>query len=160
MRGLVAHVAGQVSGECHVRRCNKEGCAVSMANAPRPSVLIDLDCEPLGLSRQTRCDYLFVAEDDGVAAWVVPMELKGGRLNANHVTTQLQAGADLADGWLSDTTPFRLVPVLAHKKPIHRQGRENFRRKTVCLRGRKRRIVRIRCGAALRTALAGSADKH
>ena len=122
--------------------------------------MIDLDCEPLGLSRQTRCDYLFVAEDGDDIAWVVPMELKGGRLNANHVTTQLQAGADLADGWLSDTTSFRLVPVLAHAKPIHRQGRENFRRTTVCLRGRRRRIVRIRCGAALRTALAGSAGKR
>ena len=159
MTGLVAHVAGQVAGECHVRCCDKEGCVVSMAGAPKPRLLVDLDCDHLGLSGQTQCDYPFVAEDHGAAAWVVPMELKGGRLSASQVTRQLQAGADLADGWLSDGTSFRLVPVLAHAKPIRRQGRENFRRATVCLRGRKRRIVRIRCGASLRTALAGSAQK-
>ena len=159
MTGLVAHVAGQIASQCLVRRCDKEGCVVSTAGAPKPRLLVDLDCDHLGLSGQTRCDYLFVAEDDGAAAWVVPMELKSGRLSASQVTTQLQAGADLADGWLSDGTSFRLVPVLVHAKPMRRQARENFRRATVCLRGRRRQIVRIRCGASLRMALAGSVQK-
>ena len=134
---------------------------MSMTDAPRPHILIDLDCERLEISGRTRCDYLFVAEDDGGRApWVMPMELKRGRLNVNHVTKQLQAGADLADEWLSDATSFRLVPVLAHGKPMHRQARENFRRTTVRLRGRKRRIFRIRCGAPLRAALVGSAQNQ
>lgn len=127
-----------------------------ISDAPKPGLLIDLDCGHLRLSGQTRCDYLFVAEENGVAAWVVPLELKSGRFNVNHVTKQLQAGADLADRWLSDDTSFRLVPVLAHEKPIHRQGRDNFRRTTVGLCERKRRIVLLRCGEPLRAALARS----
>ena len=109
---------------------------MSISDAPRPGLLIDLDCGYLGLSRQPRCDYLFGAEEDGVAPWVVPLELKTGRCSVNHVTEQLQAGADLADRWLSDDTSFRFVPVLAHgKKSIAKAGRIFAGERSACVEG-------------------------
>ena len=46
-----------------VGRLRKEGCKVSLNDAPEPRLIVDFDKpgSPLG-QNQTRCDYLFVAD--------------------------------------------------------------------------------------------------
>ena len=76
MSGLVDAVAGRVCDQCHVTRCNKEGCLVSLKDAPQSSVIVDMDCKALQIpSARKRCDYLFVGEENTVS-WVVPMETR------------------------------------------------------------------------------------
>ena len=111
MSGLVQVVFDTVSRRCHTSDCGRDGCDVQMDGVPDPHVVVDLDCEPLGLLDQKRCDLLFVGEDDD-EAWVAPIELKSGRFTGYQVVKQLQGGADAADGWLPDGSAFRFVPVL------------------------------------------------
>ena len=64
---------------------------------PRPNRGQPLSPEsPLGQD-QKRCDYLFVAEDPADSGWVVPLELKSGRVDVFHSVEQLQAGARFAE---------------------------------------------------------------
>ena len=118
--GLVETVrAGLDDGRCLVGGgLEKEGCRVSLDGAPQRRLIVDFD-KP-GSPRdpdETRCDYLFIAEDDAEddakrdakrdaartdgnatpEGWVVPLELKRGRLHARKVARQLQAGAAVAE---------------------------------------------------------------
>ena len=112
MTELVKVVSDRVPSSCRASNCDKEGCRVSMKDAPPQRVLVDLDCNDLELAPTSkRCDYVFVG-DDGVESWVAPIELKGGRFKALQVAKQLQGGAEAADRWLPPDSSFRFVPTL------------------------------------------------
>ena len=112
--------------------------------------MVDLDCDRMpGLRHRTRCDYLLVTE--GAPAWIVPIELKGGRVESGHAVQQLQGGVDAIplSAWQSDLRDWELVPVIAHGKRIHREEQRKLRRLRVKLGGVGARAVTIRCGRPL-----------
>ncbi len=159
MSGLVAAVSERIHGDCHAAQCSKDGCDVSLQDAPPTRVVIDLDCEELQFApRRKRCDYLFVGEDDN-NDWVVTMELKSGRFKAADAARQLQGGADLADSRLPWNSSFRFVPVLAHGRTVPREEQKALRRPAnrVGLRGQVRQIELMSCGASLSAVICARA---
>ena len=99
-----------------------------MDGTPLNRLIIDMDCEALGLNNETRCDYLFVSEEDKTT-WVAPIELKGGKVGSvTRVANQLRGGTELAAVLLPPSLAFQFAPVLAHKKPIHRLDLKQLRR--------------------------------
>ena len=113
MTGLVQTVCEALDKRCLARgKLNKDGCKVSLKDAPGPRLIIDFDKpgSPLGPS-QTRCDYLFVADGDKSSGWVAPLELKNGRLHANQAVRQLRAGARAAEQLVPSGEQIKFRPV-------------------------------------------------
>ena len=154
MSGAVQALKGSVPKCCHVTICNKGGCKVGLQGLPLNRIIIDMDCEALGIpDNQKRCDYLYVGEKRKTQ--VVPIELKSGKVpSASDVVEQLQNGADQADGWLPPTPKlrFEFVPVLVHGK-IHKIIRTQLRSRKVWFRGKLTQVKLLKCGAQLTTAL-------
>jgi len=112
-----------------------------------------MDCGELGIDNERRCDYVFVGEE-GKVTWIAPIELKGGKVGGvTKMVDQIRGGVRLADRLLPPNRKFRLVPVLAHEKPIHRHGRKQLRREKISLRGSTKGIKIVRCGDQLVKAL-------
>lgn len=153
MSGPVAAVANRVPGCCHAVRCDRDRCQVDLKGAPSVRLLIDMDCDALKIPRQQkRCDYLFIGEE-GTTTWIVPIELKSGRLKASEVLDQLKGGVGAVEPLLPQGILFQLVPVLAHRKPIHRIERNKLRSGEIQLRGQPKQIEFIKCGEALKQKL-------
>ena len=149
MSALVAAVAQKVCRGCHAKRCRKENCSILLNEAPAQRLIVDLDCLTLPIpASQKRCDYLFIGEQDNTA-WVVPIELKGGRFTGTDVVKQLQGGSNLAHAWLAPGSPFQFVPVLAHRGSVHRHDLNKLRYKKINLRGQGKQIKLLRCGDKL-----------
>lgn len=145
----IDHLRQRLPAECFTDRCNRDGCSVSLANAPSPNVVVDMDSDSLGISNDTRCDYLFLSEAESETR-VVPIEMKRGALKATHVVAQLQAGADFADEKLPHLATFKLVPVLAHKGlPKAERDRLRSKSRVVTFRSRKALAMVIRCGGRI-----------
>ena len=153
MTGLVQAVSRQVNVTCRDGRISKRGCSVPMHGAPVKHVVVDLDCDALGIPAECkRCDYLFFGENENVA-WVIPIELKRGDFRGGSAAAQLQGGADIADAWIPAKLRFRFVPILASGQGVHRERLKALRRAPISLRGQSRRPVLIRCGAPLTDVL-------
>lgn len=152
MSRVVRTVARRADQRCHSRSCGKEGCSVSMKGVPADRVVVDLDCEALGLPDGSRSDYVFVGSDVD-NTYVAPIELKSGRFSASKVVDQLQGGADAADRWLPTQCTFNFVPVLVHGKGVHRKTLNTLRNRNVRLRQHERQTLLIRCGSPLMEAL-------
>ena len=151
--GSVAEISDRVPDCCKVERCNRDGCKIHLNGVPASRVIIDMDCGKLGIDSEKRCDYLFVGEE-GAVTWIAPIELKGGKVGSvTKVADQIRGGVKLADRLLPTGRKFRLVPVLAHEKPIHRHDRRQLRREKVSLRGSRKLIKIVRCGDQLVKAL-------
>ena len=154
MSGLVASVRAAVEPEAMVTSCESPGCVLPLNDAPACRVVVDFDRPELGFIGQARADFLFVGETEE-AAWVAPIEMKGGRWRADRVARQLQAGADAADRWLPAGSAFRFCPVLAHR--TKRFGKDRWsalRARRIRLRGQAIRPISIACGRPLTEALA------
>ena len=148
MNQILAKIRKAVPSVCRTSMCDKDGCSVSMKGAPRPHVIIDMDCKKLGI-RGSRCDYLFISKKDQNSAWVVPIELKSGRFDVSKVRDQLQGGARFAQTLLARGDQFDFVPILAHGKPIHRAEMYRLRAVRITFRGKKQQPRLIGCGAPL-----------
>ena len=136
-------------------RLNKQGCKVSMKDAPSPRLVVDFDKpgSPLGPS-QTRCDYLFVADGDKSSGWVAPLELKNGRLHANQAVRQLRAGARAAEQLVpsGEQVKFRPVAVSGSTSKAERnrlKGKDGGIRFHGCVEP----VRLLSCGAPLTEAL-------
>ena len=103
-----------------------------------------MDCKKLGI-QGSRCDYLFVGEHRD-RAWVVPIELKSGKVRASEVRDQLQGGARFAQTLLAAEDHFNFVPVLAHGKSIHRLELAKLRQVRINLRDKIQQPKLIKCG--------------
>ena len=124
-----------------------------MEKAPASRVVVDLDCERLGIAQiGKRCDYLFVGEEKDTA-YVAPIELKSGGFGVSAAIEQLQGGADIIDAWLPPDCVFRFAPVLVHRKGVRREDRRILRSTKIKLRQQKVVPALIRCGAPLKNAL-------
>ena len=153
MMGLVAELAKKVPDCCHTKQCDKDQCSVRLNGAPPNRLIVDMDCEALGLTNKTRCDYLFLSEGDKTTS-VAPIELKGGKVGSiTRVANQLRGGAKLAAKLLPPGLAIRFVPVLAHKRSIHRVDLKKLRKEKIKLRGIVQMIETVRCGDPLTKAL-------
>ena len=155
MTGLVNAVRDRVREQCLVEECDKNGCSVSLNDAPQPYLVIDLDGpnSPVG-QRQRRCDYLFIADERSNRSWVVPMELKNGEMKVSKVIGQLQAGADVAQKLVSHGSAISFRPV-AVVREFRKGARDKLREREgeVSFRGRSERIRVLICGDPLAMAL-------
>ena len=161
MSGLIDAVRAKVSPKCLAGRCRKDGCRVSLENAPQPRLIIDFDKPGSPLGRQdTRCDYLFIAEGRNGSGWVAPLELKRGRLDAGEVVKQIQAGARAAEGLVPRSEPIKFRPVAASRGK-HKAERDNLKKKNSWIRfhGRAEPIRLMSCGASLAQALGASLSR-
>ena len=153
MSALVASIAQEVDDDCRANQCKKGKCSVSLNDAPTQRLVVDLDCAALPIQEdRKRCDYLFIGEQYR-AAWVVPIELKGGGFKVDDVAEQLQGGSNIADVWLPLGSSFKFVPVLAHRRSVHRHDQKKLRYKKINLRGQGKRIKLLGCGEKLTKAL-------
>ena len=135
---------------CLVDTIQKGACDASLADAPHPRVIIDLDATGSPLRpTQAKCDSLFFADPNVVMS----IEIKDhGAPNVTGATTQLQAGARAADVLAPRglTTSFR--PVLV-SRPLRRQKRFELRLAVVLFRGRQETVRHVECGNPLTEAL-------
>ena len=150
MTGLVEAVRARVDDGCLGRKCEKDGCRVSLKGVPQPHLIIDFDepDSPLGES-QTRCDYLFVADGNRNGGWVVPLELKRGKYDASKVVEQLEAGREVAEDIIPEKTKIRFRPVLVFGKAPHPAEMLELRRSKIRFRGSEKRIESMKCGGRL-----------
>ena len=157
MTGLVSTVRGKVNSSCIENRgMKKDGCSVSLKDAPQPRLIIDFDKpgSPLGRN-QTRNDYLFVAEVSAKPDWVVPLELKGGEVDASEVVGQLKAGARAAEQLVPKAMSVNFRPIVAFGGGIDKAERNALRNKRnrVQFHGMAESVRLIKCGDQLIKAL-------
>lgn len=154
--GLVATVRNKLDKSCLLSgRLNKNGCKVSMLGAPKSRLILDFDKPGSPLKPdQTRCDYLFIAEDDQGTCWVSPLELKRGHLHAAQAVKQLQAGADTAAKYVPSRKHCRFHPIAVYTG-ISKFERNELKSNTSKVRFRGLAVViqLIKCGARLADAL-------
>ena len=155
MNGFVDAVRARIDDlSCVVDGIDKGRCGVSLADAPHPRVIIDLDetGSPLGPA-QTKCDFLFFGEPD----LVMPIEIKDhGAPNIAKVTKQLQAGADAADALTPRHPAVRFRPVLVSRNNMRRDKQFELRRASVRFRKRPEIVRQLICGGPLTGALGNS----
>ena len=155
MMGLVDAVRDRVPKKCLVEKCDKNGCSVSLQDAPQPHLVIDLD-RPNSLVRrnQTRCDYLFIADECGSRSWIVPMEFKNSQMKVSKVVRQLQASARATQQLAPSRSAISFRPV-AVVRGIHGNQRKELRKEKnkVSFHGRRERIRVLVCDDLLTEAL-------
>ena len=151
MTGLVDTVRGKVENACvKSGGLRKEGCSLSLQDAPQSRLIIDFDKPGSPLRwRQTRCDYLFVAEVPGKPGWVVPLELKKGRLDASKAVEQLKAGASVAEKLVPDTLTVNFRPVVASGGNKAERAELRAGRNKVRFRGSVEYVRLLKCGDKL-----------
>ena len=156
MTGLVDMIRGELNERCLVTRVKKHGCKVVMTGAPQPRRIVDFDKldEPPLLPHTTRCDYLLIAESSDGCGWVVPLELKRGRLEANQVVGQLQAGASEAEKLVPQDEACRFRPVAAVGN-VPKSERQKLKEKAnkIGFHGHEEPVRLMRCGAELAKVL-------
>lgn len=157
MTGLVAAVAAALGNNCTAsHKLKKEGCAVSLRDAPKECLIVDFDKpgSPLGPSA-ARCDYLFVANGGSCAGWIAPLELKKGDLKADKVVPQLQAGATAAENIVSSEEEVKFRPTAAFGSTIRKAERDKLKRENnkVQFHSHVEAVRLIKCGEPLRKAL-------
>ena len=90
MNGFAHGVRQRIADRrCLVADVDKDGCSVSLTDAPPSRAIVDLDADgsPLGPTR-VKCDYLFFADPNLFA----PIEFKNGEPNVKSAARQLRAG--------------------------------------------------------------------
>lgn len=150
MNGFAHAVRAKLDApSCLVDAIKKGACGVSLANAPHPQAVIDLDKagSPLGKA-QAKCDFLFFADSNLIA----PIEIKDGPPGIAKATKQLQAGANAADRLASHDLVIDFRPVLVSKE-LRRDKQFELRQASVRFRKREERIRRVACGAPLTEVL-------
>ena len=152
---VVDAVKSKTDPECHSTRCSDSGCSLSLNGAPQPYVLISLEHEDSPVKEnQPHCDYLFVGGSDAAICWVVPIELTVGKPPLNKFTTQLTAGAAIANDLVPANADVTFRPVGVHNG-IHRSVVKHLRRKAnyIQFRGKSIAIELLRCRDPLTKAL-------
>ena len=152
---MIEAVLKKVDQGCIRRKgLGKDGCNISLNNAPRPKLVLDLDKLSCAcIKNQTRCDYLFIAEPSEQPNWIVPIELKKGRPKIKDVAGQLQAGANVAASLIPENIDAKFCPVVASGEGFSKNDRQNLRDILIRFRDKTEAVCRIRCDGKLREAL-------
>ena len=151
---LVSQVKRKVNEDCLAQRCRKNNCSLKLNDLPDPQILIDMDHKsaPRLNYGDKKCDYIFIGDDNNVA-WVAPLELKGGRLDAREVVEQIQAGASVANCIVPCKAQTRFRPIVVHGRGIHRAELKLLQKRRVRFRNQNSLIGKVRCGTSLVGAL-------
>ena len=130
-----------------VNSCTKGSCTLKTEGIKRPYKIIDLDKpgSPLG-NQKKRCDYLLLV--GGQKRWVMPIELKGGKISVTDTAAQLKAGAQCAEEKFCQESEFNFRPILVCCS-IRSFKRKQLRSCEICVLGKKERIQIVRCGKEL-----------
>ena len=149
---LVEQVRQNIDEECLARRCRRDGCSLTLESLAQPFILIDMDHErsPSDRSGGKNCDYIFVGDEDH---WIAPLELKRGKLHAEDVVAQIQAGAAIADQIVPHRVRTRFRPVAAYGGKAHRAELRLLTTSRVRFRSQNNRVALVRCGTSLLGAL-------
>ena len=157
MMNLVERTRRALDSRCLVKGgLSKDGCKVVMTDVPSPKLIIDFDKPGSPLEAdETRCDYLLIAAGEHAHGWVVVLELKRGRLNADEVARQLRAGASAAEKRILkkrilQNEPVRFRPVVVSGS-TSKHERNLLKKKSNAVRfhGHTETIQRVKCGAPL-----------
>lgn len=147
---MVAGARRGIPPECRASECSKDNCSASLEGIADEFLLVDMDCNELGIQRRTRCDYVFVGEVN----YVVVIELKSGTMEVNHLIDQMSGGALLADQLVVPTgarVRFRAVLVHARELPVRHVKR--LRKRQIRFRDRSAQIETLRAGGNLKDVL-------
>ena len=144
----------------------RSGCSVSMANLrskPANRVVLDVDlASPTDRAKTNQCDLILFHIDDVQNSLVgVPMELKGGGVDASEAIAQLQEGARIVDRHTPADVEINLILVLFHERGMHKYQRDRLKRSRVTFRGEEFPINTAYCGhkGNLAQALAKSSKR-
>ena len=126
----------------------KEGCRVSMANLPSERVVLDVDLAfPTDRANTNQCDFILFYIDSAQNSIVgVPMELKGGNVDASEVIAQLREGTRIVDNFAPRNIAINLVLVLVHADRIHKAQSEKLKLSRIRFRGEDIPINTTKCG--------------
>lgn len=159
--GLVDTVREQLPKSCFSQYLDKDGCSVSLRNAPRPRLIVDFDKHgsPLG-PNEKRCDYLLVADPPGETGCVVTLEFKGGSgtykfpKTVEKVVGQLRAGACAAEKLIpEDAPPVNFFPVAVFSASKFQRKELKSLSSKVQFRGSCNEVRLLTCGDPLAKAL-------
>ena len=157
MVNLVGRIRDSLPDGCIASgRLRKEGCSVSLKNAPTPWVAVDMDKPqaPVG-GNETKCDYIFIGGCDDV--YLVPLELTKQDLNASKITRQLQAGANIAaERIIPKREQVQFQPVAVYGGRFHPAQKHQLSQSASNIRfkGKQFKIQLLRCSKPLIEALA------
>ena len=151
MGNLVKRIKKKLPNKCLATgKYRKKGCSVSLKNAPKPPLMIDMDeCQALVGKNKRKCDYIFIGGCGDV--WLAPLELKKGDLDASKVVKQLQAGADIAARIIPAGEPVQFRPVAVFGGKLHRIQRTQLLKPSSKIRfkGERFNIHLLECGSPL-----------
>ena len=153
MANLVGRIKDSLPDGCiALGRLRKEGCSVSLKNAPTPSVTIDMDKRqaPVG-GNETKCDYIFVGGSG--KAFLVLLELTKQDLNARKIVRQLRAGANIAARIISWREQVKFLPVAVCGGKIHRAEIRRLLQSKIRYKNKNSTVRLLKCGAPLIEAL-------
>ena len=154
MADLVERIRENLPNECLAKgKYRKKGCSVSLQKAPVPFIMIDMD-KPQAPVKQndTKCDYIFIGGSSNV--FLVPLELKRGKLDASDVVRQLQAGANIADNRIiPKRESVQLLPVAICGGKFHRAEIRRLSQHKIRFRGKPSNVQLLKCGDPLTKAL-------
>ena len=133
----------------------REGCRVHLEGVPSPCITVDADLAfPAHRIEGSRCDLiLFLLDSDGKLL-TVPMELKGGSVDASEAHGQLQEGANFATRVALQGIDSVCHPILFYGKRIHQKQLRRLNRLKVSFRGQQLTVKIARCSRAGNLALA------
>ena len=150
MANLVDQIKRKLPNECLKKgKLTKEGCAVSLKGAPRPSIKIDMDNKkaPVG-QNETKCDYIFIGGCDDVV--LAPLELTKQDLNASKIVRQLRAGADIAaTRIIPKGEQVQFQPVAFCDGKIHPDQRQRLAQSKIRFNNQNANVRLLRCGQRL-----------
>lgn len=125
-------------------------CTIGLSGMPEYRVVIDFDHKDSPLRKDdARCDYLIIAKCNEREYWVIPLEVKSGKLrNVRKPVSQLRAGIEFFESLLNGIAgQFKLLPIIASRgvdpDAFNKLKRPEHRLK---LRSKKKRQAQImRC---------------
>ena len=153
MCALMERLKNELPKGAIVKKCEEKGCKVPLPNAPSSHLVINVNHPFFGLEDKTHCDFLFISCDCACGtSWVVPLELKGGSLDASDMIGQLKAGSNFAQAWIPAKYKTQFLPVGVYGGRLHKSQRDQLRKARVSFRGKKYEIKLIRSGTPLKMA--------
>ena len=147
MNKTLTGIGNKVGEENLSRSCSGDGCRVYMTDVPSSRVIVDM--ERMFRSRRLtgkRCDFVLFFQKTKNVLVIVPVELKGGGVDASQAAEQLQAGAEFAASVVSTASDPTFRPILFHGRRLHPKQRKDINRAKVRIQGVEVSIKTARCG--------------
>ena len=142
--------------KCQItNKIGRNGCNISLKDAPKSRLIIDLDAEYSPLENKTRCDFLFFADKETEQLVIVLLELKRGELDASKVQKQLKAGAALLQMYIESSSNFDLYALVAVGGTVNKREMNVLRsdKSYINIHNQRRLIKVMKCGSELMTQI-------